>query len=265
MLKIGICGACGRMGQAVIRVLLERGHVLGAAFEAEACPHMGKDAGFLAAAGNLNTAINPINKRDAEKVDGIIDFSLPEATAKLLGIANDAGKPLVIGTTGFSESEKRKIEETSKHIPILLSPNMSLGVNLLFKLTEIAAGILKDDYDIEIFEAHHKFKKDAPSGTAKRLLEIIKNSSPALKKADEIHDRTGKNEARGKNEIGIMAMRGGDIVGDHTVYFAGMGERLELTHRVSSRETLARGAVTAMEFLADKKNGLYNMFDVLRL
>ena len=253
MLKIGICGACGRMGQATLRVLLERGHVLGAAFEAENCPHMGKDAGFLTAVGNLNIAISQINKKDAEMVDGIIDFSLPEASKKLIRIAKEAGKPLVIGTTGFTDSEKKEIEETSKHIPILMSPNMSLGVNLLFKLTEITAGILKNDFDIEIFEAHHRFKKDAPSGTAKRLLEIIKNSSPDLEKAQEKHGRIGDNEARGKNEIGIMSMRGGDIVGDHTVYFAGIGERLELTHRTSGRETLAREQLQQWSFCLKKR------------
>ncbi len=264
-MKIGICGVCGRMGQAILRVLLERGHALGAAFEAESCPQMGQDAGLLAAAGNLNIEISPISRRDAERTDGIIDFSLPAASMELIKIAREAGRPVVIGTTGFTDPQKQEILSASKHIPVLMSPNMSLGVNLLFKLTEIASGILKDDYDIEIFEAHHRFKKDAPSGTAKRLLEIIKNSSPALKNAKESHGRAGDLVPREKDEIGILSMRGGDIFGDHTVYFAGMGERLELTHRVSGRETLAKGAVTAMEFLAGKKNGMYNMFDVLRL
>ncbi len=265
MMKVGICGACGRMGQEILRVLLERGHTLCAAFEADTCPHIGKDAGVFAAAGSLGVAIGPINMGDVERCDGIIDFSLSGASIKLVKIAKDAGRPLVIGTTGFSDPEKNEIIKASKHIPILMSPNMSLGVNLLFKLTEIAAGIFKNDYDIEIFEAHHKFKKDAPSGTAKRLLEIIKKSSPELNNLKEMHGRIGDTEPRAKNEIGIHAMRGGDIFGDHTVFFAGIGERLELTHRLSGREPLARGAVAAMEFLAGKKDGMYNMFDVLRL
>lgn len=265
MITVGICGACGRMGQTILRVLLERGHRLGAAFEADSCPKMGEDAGFAAGAGSTSVMISPINTYDAGRVDGIIDFSLPDASGKMLETAREAGKPIVIGTTGLTGDDKKKIDLASKDIPVLFSPNMSLGVNLLFKLTEITAGILKEGYDIEIFEAHHRFKKDSPSGTAKRLLEVVRNAAPEHKNARDVHDRSRVTEMRGDDEIGMTSMRGGDIVGEHTVYFAGMGERLELTHRASSRENFARGAVLAMEFLVEQEKGLYNMFDVLRL
>ncbi len=265
MLKIGICGAGGRMGEAILKVLLEKGHTLGAAFEVESFPHMGEDAGCMASQASLDVKINPINADDAGKVDGIIDFSNPEATMKLLDVAREKKKPLVIGTTGITEEQMKIVDETSRDIPVLISPNMSLGVNLFFKLTEIAAKILGSDFDIEIFEAHHRFKKDAPSGTAKKLLEIVQNSVPESRNTDDVYDRSKNSSMRRDDEIGMMTLRGGDIVGDHTVHFAGMGERIELTHRASSREIFARGAVLAMEFLADKGNGLYNMFDALRL
>ncbi len=265
MIKIGICGAAGKMGQTILKVLLEKGHSLAAAFDIENCPYIGQDAGTVASQKSQGIIINTINNEDTEKVDGIIDFSLPGSLPDLLKTVLETKKPLVIGTTGLSEKEISEIEKASEEIPIVLSPNMSLGVNLLFKLTELVTRSLNKDFDIEIYEAHHRLKKDAPSGTAKKLLEIVKNSREELNKADEIYDRTPVNDPRGENEIGMMSLRGGDIVGEHTVYFAGIGERLELTHRASSRETFARGAVQAMEFVINKKTGLYNTFDVLGL
>jgi len=182
---------------------------------------------------------------------------------RLLEEACAAGKPLVIGTTGFSDDQKKSIENASRQIPVLFSPNMSVGVNLLFKLTETAARALNTEYDVEIFEAHHRFKKDAPSGTARRLLEIVRENMGGLEKAKEVPGRDGIVGERSKNEIGILAMRGGDIVGEHTVFFTTFGERIELTHRATSREILSSGAVTAMEFLAGRPAGLYTMYDVL--
>ena len=170
---------------------------------------------------------------------------------------------MVIGTTGFSDNGTKQIEDASNEIPIVFSPNMSLGVNILFRLTEIATKILAKDFDIEIFEAHHRFKKDAPSGTAKKLLEIVKNSAADIDNPQEIYDRSKTTVMRADNEIGMMSLRGGDIVGDHTVFFAGKGERIELTHRATSRENFAKGAVLAMEFVSGIKPGLYSMFDVL--
>jgi 4-hydroxy-tetrahydrodipicolinate reductase len=266
MLKVGVCGIGGKMGVAVLRVLIEKGHALGAAFETETYPNLGNDAGTLAMKGNLNVTINQINKDDLSYVDGIIDFSNPKASLKLLDIMKDIKKPIVIGTTGFSDEEKKKIKDAAAKMPVLFSPNMSLGVNLLFKLTELASKVLANDFDIEVFEAHHKFKLDAPSGTAKKLLEIIKNSVSKLENAPLVYDRTKKNEQRSSKEIGVQVLRGGDIVGEHTVYFIGMGERIELTHKVTNRETLARGAVTALEFLTSgKQPGLYDMNNVLGL
>jgi 4-hydroxy-tetrahydrodipicolinate reductase len=265
MSKIGINGIGGKMGKAILNVLLERGHVLGAAFENDTYPDIGKDAGLLIARASLNVKINSINKNDLKSADGIIDFTSPRATLKLLDLVKELKKPIVIGTTGFTDEEKKKIQEASEIVPVLFSPNMSLGVNLLFKLTEMATKVLAADFDIEVFEAHHRMKVDAPSGTAKKLLEIIKSAVPVLNKSPLVYDRSTKTEKRTDKEIGVQVMRGGDIVGEHTVYFAGIGERIELTHRATSRDTFARGAVAALEFLLSKKPGLYDMNDVLGL
>jgi 4-hydroxy-tetrahydrodipicolinate reductase len=266
MLKVGVCGIGGKMGMAVLHALMGKGHSLVAAFETESYPNLGKDAGSLVMKSNLNVTIKQINKDDLLHVDGVIDFSNPKASLKLLDIMRDIKKPIVIGTTGFSEEEKKKINDASAKIPVLFSPNMSLGVNLLFKLTELASKVLANDFDVEVFEAHHKLKLDAPSGTAKKLLEIIKNTSSKLENAPLVYDRSKKNEQRSSKEIGVQVLRGGDIAGEHTVYFVGMGERVELTHKASSREIFARGAVTALEFLTSgKQPGLYDMNNVLGL
>jgi 4-hydroxy-tetrahydrodipicolinate reductase len=264
MSRVGICGISGRMGRAISRILLERGHTITAAFEAQSSPFIGKDISVLLQnRGDTGITIAVMNESDLKNVDVMIDFSVPEATLSLLDLLKKRRIPIVIGTTGFSQDGVKRIEEASKDLPVLLSPNMSVGVNLLFKLTEIASKAFKGEYDIEVFEAHHRFKKDAPSGTAKKLVEIIKNAVPGLSNAQEISGREGMVGERGDKEIGVMAMRGGDIVGEHTVYFIGMEERIELTHRAASRDTFARGAVRVMEYLIDKKPGLYNMFDVL--
>jgi 4-hydroxy-tetrahydrodipicolinate reductase len=262
-MKMGICGICGRMGVSVLKILLERRHTLAAAFDHDGAPLYGGDAGALVGIERMNVTVTRINQGDVQKTDGMIDFSSPAASMLLLEEARAARKPLVIGTTGLTDDDKKSIEKAAREIPVMLSPNMSLGVNLLFKLTETAARALTTDYDVEIFEAHHRFKKDAPSGTAKRLLEIVKESMQGLKDAKQVPGRDGIVGERTRNEIGIHAMRGGDIVGDHTVFFTTIGERIELTHRATSRETLASGAVTAMEFIAGKPAGLYTMYDVL--
>lgn len=264
-MKIGVCGICGRMGVSVLQVLMDRGHDLSAAFDHEKARGFGSDAGTLIHGKPMNVAIAAINAKGVGASDGIIDFSSPAASMKLLETAREVNKPLVIGTTGFTVEEKSGIEKAARDIPILFSPNMSLGVNLLFKLTEVASRALSTEYDVEIFEAHHRFKKDAPSGTAKRLLEIVRNGMRGMKDAKEVSGREGITGERTKHEIGILAMRGGDIVGEHTVYFTSIGERIELTHRATSRETLAKGAVTAMEYLSGKPAGLYTMYDVLGL
>ena len=262
-MKAGICGVSGRMGIAVMGVLMERGHSVAAAFDAPSAPATGKDVGTLLRGGDIGVTVAPINEADLSRAEGIVDFSAPGATMQLLPLAVELGRPLVVGTTGLSQEQRRRIEEAARSIPLLMSPNMSVGVNLLFRLTEMAARVLGEDYDVEVFEAHHRFKKDAPSGTAKRLIEIVKGSSGHLASADETYDRSGIVGERASGEIGVQVLRGGDIVGEHTVYFVGMGERVELTHRAQSRDNLARGAVLALEYIAGKKPGLYSMFDVL--
>ncbi len=262
-MKICICGICGRMGRSVLNVLVERGHELSGAFDSEGSIGFGRDAGSTIHGDNMGVVVSAIDQKVIGRSDGVIDFSTPAATMKLVEASRTHKRPLVIGTTGFSPVEYKSITDAARDIPVLCSPNMSLGVNLLFKLSEIAAGALPAGYDVEIFEAHHRFKKDAPSGTAKRLLEIVKSAKADLKTGREIHGREGMTGARTDSEIGVHAMRGGDIVGEHTVYFSGIGERIELTHRLSSRETLAKGAVAAMEFLKGKPAGFYSMYDVL--
>ena len=263
-MNIGICGICGRMGVATYGIALERGHRLAAAFDSDKSRFFGRDAGELIHADS-GIKISSLNPEDVERTDGVIDFSAPPASLALLELAKKAGKPVVIGTTGFSKQDVERIREAAGAIPVLFSPNMSLGINLLFRLTEIAASTLGPGYEVEIFEAHHRFKKDAPSGTANRIVEIVKSASKKLSSAEVVSGRSGMVGERGDSEIGVMAMRGGDIVGEHTVYFIGMGERIELTHRATSRDTLARGAVSAMEFISQKPAGLYSMYDVLGL
>jgi len=263
MINAGICGIGGRMGQAILRLLLEKGHSLGAAFEFSSYTYIGKDAGTVIHGNDLNVTINPINKDDVSNVDGVIDFSNTKAGLELLEIMKEVKKPLVTGTTGFTDDEKKKFTDAAKIIPIILSPNMSLGVNLLFKMTEIASRLLAGDFDVELFEAHHRNKLDAPSGTAKKLLEIIRENGPGLKDASLVYDRSSKNQKRSDKEIGVQVLRGGDIVGEHTVFFTGTGERLELSHKASNREIFSMGAVMALEYLVTKEPGFYNMFDVL--
>lgn len=263
-MKVGICGISGRMGRMVLKKLLERGHTLSAGFDRVVVEKLDVEDNIIDLNG-LKVTLCDINIKDVKNTDGIIDFSSPEYTLKMVDAAVQCIKPIVIGTTGCTEEEVDKIKKASKIIPVLMAPNMSLGVNLLFKLTEIASKALKNELDIEVFEAHHRLKKDAPSGTAKKLVEIIKNSIPELKNSSEVTGRNGIIGERTDNEIGIMAMRGGDIVGEHTVFFNGIGERIELTHRATNRGVFASGAVTALEYLIDKEPGLYTMYDVLGL
>lgn len=262
-MRIAICGIAGRMGKAILTVALEKGHTLSQALDAEKCPLLGQDAGSLISK-KMDITIESLNSAKLV-ADAVIDFSAPAATEVLLQKAVEHKIPVVIGTTGFSETQKEKIQLAAQSIPIVFSPNMSVGVNLLFKLTQMAASVLQDGYDVEIFEAHHRLKKDSPSGTAKKLIDVIMETRDDLRSAKLMHGREGIIGERTNNEIGVMVMRGGDIVGEHTVYFIANGERVELTHRATSRENFARGAVMAAEFVVHKKQGLYTMFDVLGL
>jgi len=251
------------MGRAVITMSLGRGHAIGGAFEAPQNQFVGRDAGDLVFLPPTGTILSPLSAEGVRNCDVIVDFSSPQATFALIDIAVKEKTPLVICPTGFDGAGKKRIEEASKIIPVIFSPNMSVGVNLMFKLVDFASHTLNEGYDIEVFEAHHRMKKDAPSGTARRLLEIIRKAIPRLNK--EVHGREGITGERTNDEIGVQVMRGGDIVGEHTVFYISPEERIEITHRAASREVFARGALKAAEFLAGKKPGLYTMNDVLGL
>jgi 4-hydroxy-tetrahydrodipicolinate reductase len=197
--------------------------------------------------------------------DVVIDFSSPNATQALCLACREAGKPAVIGTTGHTKEQRASIEQLAASVPVVLSPNFSVGVNALFWLTQKAAEMLGDDFDLEITEMHHRLKKDAPSGTAKKLAEILCESRGLDYGKDVRHGREGLVGQRSGNEIGVHSIRGGDVVGDHTVTFAGAGERLELSHKAASRETFAAGALRAARWVGGKPAGLYSMQDVLGL
>lgn len=253
MIKILINGALGRMGRTITEVALRDKDV--------------KIVGLVdlieekKVYSDLPPIVKDINKY-IELCDVVIDFSSPEGTQQVLNAAEKNKKSVVIGTTGHSEQQLYNINSTSAKIPIVFSPNMSLGVNLLFKLVEIVTNVLKDkEYDIEIFEAHHNKKKDAPSGTAKKIMEIIKKIKPDI---EFIFGREGICE-RKKNEVGVFAIRCGDIVGEHSIIYATQGEKIELRHNATSRETFAKGAILASKWVVSKTPGLYNMFDVLEL
>ncbi|MEW6556415.1 MAG: 4-hydroxy-tetrahydrodipicolinate reductase [Elusimicrobiota bacterium] len=257
MLKLTVCGACGKMGKMIIdRILTDNELKLVGAVEKKGHPFIEQMINKIKITDNIETVI--------KNTDVVIDFTNPEATLEHLGIAIRnvvAGScpAFVIGTTGISEKGLEKIKEVSNTCAIVFSPNMSAGVNLLFKLVDEVAGVLSN-YDVEIVEAHHNQKKDAPSGTAVKIADIISGKL----KLSKIYGRTGITGPR-KKEIGIHAVRAGDIVGEHTVIFAGSGERLELIHRAHSRETFAAGAVKAAKWIFSKKPGLYSMQDVLGL
>ncbi|MFH0947676.1 MAG: 4-hydroxy-tetrahydrodipicolinate reductase [Elusimicrobiota bacterium] len=252
MVKVIVCGAAGKMGRMIIsKILSNKELILSGAIEFNGHSSVGETIDKIKITDNFEAAV--------KFCDVVIDFTNMDATLEHLEFSQLYKKAMVIGTTGISESGIKKIKDTSKNIPIVFSPNMSIGVNLLFKLVEEIA-VAVPDYDIEIIEAHHNQKKDAPSGTALKLAEII-SSKLNLK---HIFGRYGNVGAR-KKEIGIHAVRAGDIVGDHTVIFADNGERIELIHRAHSRDTFAAGAVRAAKWIFGKNPGLYTMCDVLGL
>ena len=267
MIKVAIVGAAGRMGRMLVsQVLRDPELALSGALEYSECSLLGQDAGTVAGEGACGVNICcDVDKVPAE-ADAAIDFTSPEATLQFAARAAAVGVHLVIGTTGLSVEQKKTLQDLScAGAHIVCAPNMSIGVNLLFALCAKVAPILGEDYDIEVVEMHHNQKKDAPSGTAERLGEILAKARGLDYAADTRHGRVGQVGARSKKEIGMHALRGGDVVGDHTVIFAAQGERVELTHKASSRETFAKGAIRAVKFLAGTKPGLYDMQDVLGL
>jgi len=242
-LKITVSGSSGRMGKMLI-------DAINASDDCEL-------------AGQLDIGIDI--HAELQNADYLIDFTRPEGTMAHLAVCKELGVKMVIGTTGFSDAEKALITEASKDIAIMMAPNMSVGVNVTLKLLEMAAKAMSSGYDIEIIEAHHRHKVDAPSGTALKMGEVIASAMGRDLKDCAVYAREGVTGERAPSSIGFATIRGGDIVGDHTVLFAGTGERIEITHKSSSRETYAQGSLRAVRYLATQKTGLFDMFDVLGL
>jgi 4-hydroxy-tetrahydrodipicolinate reductase len=266
MVKIAIVGAAGRMGRTLIQASREApGTELTAAFERPGSDAVGRDAGELAGLGPLGIPVGDATGIARGGFDVLIDFTLPEATAVNVAACRKAGKPMVIGTTGLDAAQQKAVSDAARDIAIVHAPNMSVGVNLCFKLMETAARVLGETADIEIIEAHHRHKVDAPSGTALRMGEVVAGALGRDLKDCAVYGRQGRIGPRDPKTIGFETIRAGDIVGDHTVLFAAAGERVEITHKASSRMTFASGAVRAALWVVDKKSGLYDMQDVLGL
>jgi len=264
MMRLAVTGAAGRMGRTLIQAIHQaEGLTLGAALERPGITLLGADAGELAGVGSLGVTVGDDLQATTEVFDTLIDFTVPQATLDNLAVCEARGKALVIGTTGFDAAGRARIREAARHIPILMAPNMSVGVNLTFKLVELAARILGDAVDVEIVEAHHRHKIDAPSGTAVRMGEIVAEALGRDLERVAVYGRQGTIGARDRGTIGFATVRAGDIVGEHTVLYAGDGERLEITHRAESRMNFAQGALRAARFLAGKPEGLFDMQDVL--
>ena len=265
-LEIGVIGAAGRMGAAVVREISgTEGCVLVAAADDAEHPALGEDAGARAGLGALGVPIGDDPARVFERSSVVIEFSLPDATARHAAMAGAAATPHVIGTTGLDAAQERAVRDAGESAPIVLAPNMSLAVNILFALTRQVAGILDDRFDIEIVEMHHKHKVDAPSGTALGLGRAAAEGRGVSLDAVSQMARQGQTGARRQGDIGFAVLRGGDVVGEHSVTFAVEGERLELAHKASSRQIFSRGAVHAARWAPGQAPGLYGMADVLGL
>lgn len=266
MTRIAITGAAGRMGRTLIQTIAEADDLeLGAAFEYAGSDFLGLDAGELAGAGKQGVAITADVASATANFDVLVDFSVPAATLPALAACADAGRGIVIGTTGFDADGLAAIEAAGKRTAVLTAPNMSLGVNLVFRLIEMAARAIGNSTDIEILETHHRHKIDAPSGTAVRMGEIVADAVGRDLSDVAVYGREGITGARDDKTIGFATVRAGDIVGEHTVMFAGLGERIEITHRASSRLNFASGALAGARFIADKKAGRFDISDVLGL
>jgi 4-hydroxy-tetrahydrodipicolinate reductase len=266
MADVVVAGAAGRMGSRLVALLQgESGLRLVGALEAPGHAALGRDAGEVAGVGRLEVPITV----DAEAALGrdriLIEFSVPEASLAHARLLERHGGRGVIGTTGFTPAQREELAAIGRRIAILVAPNMSVGVNVAFRILADMARMLGDDYDVEIVETHHRFKKDAPSGTALRMAEVVAQALGRDLAQAAVYDRHDKLIERTRKEIGIAALRSGDVVGEHTVSFGALGERLELTHRAQSRDNFARGALRAARFVATARPGLYSMQDVLGL
>lgn len=264
--RIAVTGAAGRMGKALIEAVCQsEDTVLGAAIVAPDSSLVGADAGELAGVGRLGVAIvNDLSTVVAD-FDVLIDFTSPAATVANASVCKAHNKPMVVGTTGFSPAEKAAFEADASAVATCVASNFSTGVNLCFKLLDIAARVMGNDADIEVYEAHHRHKVDAPSGTALRMGEVLANAVNRDLNEVAVYGREGQTGARDRNTIGFATVRGGDVVGDHTVSFMCEGERVEITHKASSRLSFARGAVRAATWLVEKEPKIYDMQDVLGL
>lgn len=267
MRRIAVMGAAGRMGKILVEAVQQKAPSAGltAAIDKPDSSLVGADAGELAALGRIGVTISGDLAKVADEFDVLIDFTHPSVTLKNLAFCRKAGKAMVIGTTGFSAEEKLLLAEAGKDIPIVFAANFSIGVNLCLKLLDIAARVMGDEVDIEISEAHHRHKVDAPSGTALRMGEVVAQALGRDLEEVAVYGREGQTGARDRKTIGFATVRAGDIVGDHTVLFAADGERVEITHKASSRMTFAKGAVRAALWLDGRAPGLYDMQDVLEL
>lgn len=266
MLRIAIAGAGGRMGKTLVEAVTASPHLrLGAASTLPEDPLLGQDAGALCGLPPLGVALVSDLSRELDKFDTLIDFTSPEATIAHAGLCATSGKQLIIGTTGLSEEQKSRIAEAGRETAIVFAPNMSVGVNLCFKLLELAARVIGEDADIEIIEAHHRHKKDAPSGTALGMGEVVARTLGRDLSECAVYGRQGQTGERDGKTIGFATIRAGDIVGEHTVMFATPGERVEITHKAGNRMNFAAGAVRAALWLRNQPKGLYSMQDVLGL
>jgi len=265
MKRVAIAGASGRMGRMLIETVLNDADMtLSGALTRDAAAGVGRDAGaFL----GIDTGVLVCTDVDAvlAQSDYLIDFTRPEASLALLDAAVRAKVGVVIGTTGFSVEQKQRIETAAQSIPVVFAPNMSVGVNVTLKLLDMAARLMSTGYDIEVLEAHHRHKVDAPSGTALKMGEVIANALGRDLASCAVYAREGVTGERDPSSIGFATVRGGDIVGEHTVMFAGVGERIEISHKSASRLSYAQGSLRAVHFLAGKQNGLFDMQDVLGL
>lgn len=262
--KAIVVGAAGKMGARIIHIIKETPSMkLARAVERSDHPSVGMDIGDVIGLGKTGVILEGSLKKG--EGDVIINFSSPQASIESLEFAKEAGLAIVIGTTGLSSEQMNKVKELSKNVRCVVAPNMSVGVNVMFRIVQEVAKVLGPEYDIEILEAHHRLKKDSPSGTAVKLGELIANAIGRDFGKAGVYGRKGMVGERTKEEIGMQVIRAGDIVGEHTVLFGGIGERLEITHRAHSRDNFARGAVRAAHWVVNQPNGLYDMQDVLGL
>ncbi|GMT48137.1 MAG: 4-hydroxy-tetrahydrodipicolinate reductase [bacterium] len=266
MINVTVAGATGRTGSRIAALCIDHPEInLVGALERKGHKKIGQDIGVIIGMGEANIPLGDKIEDLIDRTDVVIDFTSVLSTVHNLRVASEKEKAMVIGTTGFSKEDMQEVTALTRNIPCVMAPNMSVGVNLLFKVLKDVAVVLGDDYDIEIIEAHHRLKTDAPSGTALKLAQVVAEALGRNLEEVAIYARKGLIGERGRKEIGIQTIRGGDIVGEHTVMFAGTGERIEIIHKVSNRDTFATGAIRAALWVYGRNPRLYDMLDVLGL